>query len=422
MQAPLAVLTGLALTLGLSRLRLPLGPAFLAGAAALGLVSGSGAAGTASHFADILAGAGLWVFLAAVAGVFVLSAVLRLNGSLDVLVRTSGVLFHNNRLRVASLPALVGLLPMPGGAVVSAPLVQRTGGDLTLGSRDKNLINYWFRHVWEVFWPLYPAMLLAASISRAPLEMLVLLQLPLGLLMVLLGYAFILRPVPGGVVRPGAGGVGTAEVARALLPLLVVLLGMPVAGGLLEGLVPREVSGLVGLAAAVPPGIAAALLLRGGLPVLGAALRERRTWGLLVLAMGVKAFGDMVGASGAAGGTAAWISATGLPLAAAGALLPFFVGFAAGNTLVFVTVSFPVLHALGGGAAAPWTAHLPVFVLGYAMGYAGYMLSPVHLCLVLSSRYFSEPVGRAYGRLAWPMGIFVACALGLALVLSAVFP
>ena len=43
---------------------------------------------------------------------------------------------------------------MPGGAIFSAPLVKGAAEGLDATPGQLSLVNYWFRHVWEVAWPL----------------------------------------------------------------------------------------------------------------------------------------------------------------------------------------------------------------------------------------------------------------------------
>ncbi|MCF6334926.1 MAG: DUF401 family protein, partial [Spirochaetales bacterium] len=56
---------------------------------------------------------------------------------------------------IAILPAIIGLLPMPGGALFSAPLVDDCDEGAKIDPVLKTKINYWFRHIWEYTWPLY---------------------------------------------------------------------------------------------------------------------------------------------------------------------------------------------------------------------------------------------------------------------------
>lgn len=418
MHPALAVTFGLVIALLLTRWRVPMGAAFLVGAVAMALSTGRGPAWTAAALGEVLAAGSTWVFACQVTLVFVLSVVLRLAGSLDVLVAAAGALIRNRRIRLASLPALVGLLPMPGGAVVSAPLVERMRCDVELGTRDKNLINYWFRHVWEVCWPLYPPLLLAATfLPDGDMAKLCASQAPLMCLLVVVGWWFILRRVPGGCDSLSDERPENGQLARALLPLIVVIVAMPVMGAVMGSVLPQSSSGGVGLVGALVLGLVTALAL-GGAGLLLGAIKERRVWDLLVLALGVKVFGGMVGSTGAAQKTADLVRDGGLPPLLAIAFLPLFVGFVSGATIVVVTVSFPVIVALVGGDT-PVSALLPYLVLGYAMGFIGYMLSPVHMCLVLSSKFFGETVAGAYRRLGPPLTVFLVGSVGVFAALRA---
>ena len=69
----------------------------------------------------------------------------------------------SKRMLLAGLPALVGLLPMPAGALFSAPMVASVDSKEELDPQHKAAINYWFRHIWEYWWPLYPGVIIAMS-------------------------------------------------------------------------------------------------------------------------------------------------------------------------------------------------------------------------------------------------------------------
>ncbi len=418
MHPALSVVLGLVAVLILVRFRAPMGPAFLLGSLVMAFSAGMGPGEVSGSLSQVFMAGPTWMFVAQVTLVFVLSVVMQLAGSLDVVVSAAGTLIRNRRLRLASLPALVGLLPMPGGAVVSAPLVERTRCDVDLGQRDKNLVNYWYRHVWEVCWPLYPPLLLAATfLPGEDMTTLCLGQAPLMVMLVAAGWWFILRPIPGGRDTTSVAGPVTGRLSVALAPLVVVIVCMPVLGQVLAVVVGPDVSGPLGLVGALVVGLLVALgFSRPGLIV--PALKERKVWSLLLLAVGVKVFGGVVADTGAARATAELVRAQGLPPLVAIAFLPFFIGFVSGATIAVVTVSFPVIVALVGGGVEP-EPMLPYLVLGYATGFVGYMLSPVHLCLVLSSRFFGETVGGAYGRLWAPLGVFLVGAAGLFSILNA---
>ena len=110
----------------------------------------------------------------------------------------------STRASMAVLPAVIGLLPVPGGALFSAPLVANCDVDKKNDPCLKSVINFWFRHVWEFWWPLYPGVLLAMEIAGLNLFHILLYGLPLSLGMILAGYFFFLRKVPAEEAKTSA--------------------------------------------------------------------------------------------------------------------------------------------------------------------------------------------------------------------------
>ena len=66
---------------------------------------------------------------------------------------------------LVSVAALIGLIPMPGGALFSAPLVEACDTEHRLSGDTKTQINYWFRHMWEYWFPLYAGVIMALQIT-----------------------------------------------------------------------------------------------------------------------------------------------------------------------------------------------------------------------------------------------------------------
>jgi len=102
----------------------------------------------------------------------------------------------SHRMSMAVLPAVIGLLPMPGGAIFSAPLVDSCDSEKNISPDLKTQINFWFRHVWEYWWPLYPGILLTVEICRVSLWQIMLIQFPITLFTIAVGYFWFLRRVP----------------------------------------------------------------------------------------------------------------------------------------------------------------------------------------------------------------------------------
>ena len=75
----------------------------------------------------------------------------------------------NPKLALHFIPIVIGLVPMPAGALVSATASKDIAKRTNLSPEESTFINYWFRHLWEYWWPLYPGVLMAIAITGLPM-------------------------------------------------------------------------------------------------------------------------------------------------------------------------------------------------------------------------------------------------------------
>jgi hypothetical protein len=97
-------------------------------------------------------------------------------------------------------------------------------------------------------------------------------------------------------------------------------------------------------------------------------------------------------------------------------LIPLIAGLAVGINVGTIGASFPVVMTLL-GTSPPLILLLPTTVLAYAAGFMGQMLSPVHVCLVVSNQYFKTSLLRSLGRLILPVIFVLAGTYGYSLLL-----
>ena len=91
-------------------------------------------------------------------------------------------------------------------------------------------------------------------------------------------------------------------------------------------------------------------------------------------------------------------------------LIPFISGLATGVAYGFVGASFPIVFALVGpypaiGVTAATT------VCAYGFGYMGMMMSPIHVCFVLTCEYFKTTLYSTYRYMAGPISVVLAASL-----------
>ncbi len=96
--------------------------------------------------------------------ILIMSRVMKETGHMDRLVESFARLSKDARMVGSVMTALIGLLPMPGGALFSAPMVDTSLQNLSVSREQKAVFNCWFRHVWEYWWPLYPGVVLAVAL------------------------------------------------------------------------------------------------------------------------------------------------------------------------------------------------------------------------------------------------------------------
>jgi uncharacterized protein len=100
--------------------------------------------------------------------------------------------------------------------------------------------------------------------------------------------------------------------------------------------------------------------------------------------------------------------AIGVPIVAVIMLIPFISGAVTGIAVGYVGASFPLVFALLGDHP-PFHILVATTSLAYACGNIGMMLSPVHICLIVTNEYFKAPLSRCY-RYLWAPGVVMIIA------------
>jgi len=302
------------------------------------------------------------------------------------------------KLAIHVAPVAIGLMPLPGGAVVSAAAVKDLVRRLHLSPVQATFINFWFRHLCEFGTPIYPGVIMAGVILSVPLSFMLLHLAPMWMLMLVFGAMVswrILRRVPA----PDGNGRGGESIPRELFrsawPVMLVFA--------------LVLAGLDAAPAFFITVVALVLQQRMSLPEVKAGLKYGFGPKILFLLYAVMLFKSVVDASGAAEALFAEMQQAGLPHALILIVLPALIGFSTGLSSAMVGISLPLLVPfLISGDAVDGVS----LMLAYGAGGLGYMLSPLHLCLVLSAEYFQARLAAVY-RLLLPPAIAVLVTLTL---------
>ncbi len=424
MEIPLIakVLLTLGLILVLNRVLRQLLIAVAAGTAVFAFWSGHSFASVGTVVAAYCSDANTLFLLAVVFMIIWFSHQMARTGAMHDLVATVRQRL-SPRPSMAVLPALIGMLPMPGGAVFSAPLVDQCDTGSSVTNLRKTQINYWFRHIWEYWWPLYPGVLLAVEKTGLGIGQFMLVQLPLTIVAVAVGTLFLLRPgektdgVKTQMTQEDAST--TAEPPCKLTHILAPLILIVCLYLILRLAVPFFISDAnkyLPMLGAVAAGI---LLHHFQRPLpradWRAILLSGKTLNLAALVFVIGMYGAFID-SGPPGDVTVMeqvreeLSAWHIPVIFMIMVLPFICGVATGISVGFVGTSFPVVMSLLG--PDPGTAQLlATTVLAYGFGYMGIILSPVHVCLLVTAEHFYTGVLRTLSGLILPACIMLAFAV-----------
>ena len=88
------------------------------------------------------------------------------------------------KLAIHLIPAVIGLVPMPAGALVSATASQDLLKRLGLNPERSTFINYWFRHFWEFSIPVYPSIIATSVLLTIPFSFILATLFPVTLLVI----------------------------------------------------------------------------------------------------------------------------------------------------------------------------------------------------------------------------------------------
>ena len=397
-----------ALMLAGIRYKLGIGPSILAGSLVLGLIFGLGPVDWLITAFSALADTQFLLLLIIIEAIMILSHLLETSGQSQRIMHTLSRHLRWPRLRLAFFPALIGLLPMPGGAVFSAPMVKSASQDFSLSSMDQTLLNYWFRHLWELIWPMYPGIILAASLSNTSLLHFIGLTWPSFPVCILLGWIFFLRPHKTPLApesERSAFSPSQEDSWKQTLPLILAVGGTLVLQGLIWVTalpLPSELGFVLALMCAIW-----ICLGQNGISV-------HRVWPLLIkkhfvqmlfTLLAIFVFKEVLDQGGVVGELAQSTgSASALILICI--LLPLIVGLISGLTLAYVGATFPLIVGIIDHLGLE--NRISYLVLAMFAGYAGVLGSPLHICFLLTCEFFKVNPFSAWLRILPPSILFLA--------------
>lgn len=387
------------LVLGASRyFKLKLWPCLIVGGSLMGMVFGMAPAGIFKTFVRTTSDAKTIEILFILYSIAVLEYTLRITGMLNKLIINLKKVFRDDRLVLGLLPAFLGFLPSPGGALFSAPLVDEASKNLEISNEKKSFINFWFRHVWETVFPLFPGLILAAAMSKLPLYDLIFHMAPASLVCIAAGCLIVFTKklqkkhdaAIDIIIKVNAAVI--IDLVLNLLPILIIIFGALF----------LKINILALIATAIVwTFIQTGTKFREIKKIFADTLYSQN----LMLIVAIMMFAGILEDSGASKAIPETFAEMNIPVYFIFIAMPLSLGILTGINTAFVGLSFPILAGLAGGL------NVNNVSLAYLSGMAGVMLSPLHLCLILTLNYFKADPVKFYKLMLFPASILIILAM-----------
>jgi len=313
---------------------------------------------------------------------------------IDVLSESLSRIVNNSKLIVSMLPAVIGLLPVGGGALMSAPLVEAETEKLGLKEDKKTYVNLWFRHTIFPVYPISQVLILTAWFTEVTLASLILRQIPVVISMVIVGYFIGLWKTPKIKEKENIKTNRSSELKRlgiTFSPILATIIAVINFG------VDVSIAAFIGVAVLL-------IIARPDLKTFTKPLKNWSLWGITIAAYGaflLRNVAETIGISQVFGSLMANGSVDVLLLLL---LIPSFISAITGSPFSGITISVSILTGI-----VSFTAKSASLL--YISSYLGYVVAPTHLCLILTAEYFKCSLGKLYKLLIPSLIVSFAAAI-----------
>ena len=369
------LIIAMAIIILMLRRHIPIGPCMLTGGLFIWLMKTPELHYLTQAFTETLSLPRTYDIIFALYFVMCLEIELRTSGALAGMVHALQKIFSSNRVTLAVMPAFLGLLPSLGGVRFSAPIVEEASKGLGLTNDHQSAINFWFRHIFEFSSPIIPGMIMACNIAGVAYSEFIMHLCWLTVLMFSVGWFVLIRPIKADSIKENAGSQaadeqGWQDLWLSLSPVVLTFVLVV----------------FFNMNASVGMGVVTAGLFL----VLHFTKREVSLKDVVVGAIDMKMFFNVLcilyfiqilTVTQVLQEIVTAFQSSPLPVPVIIACVSFIIGVLTGMSQGHVAIIMPII-------AAMQTGSLNLAGVAMAFGVAGQMLTPTHMCLVVTVDYF----------------------------------
>lgn len=328
--------------------------------------------------------------------IYILAKCMQETGAIEKLIKSLRSIFYKGGT-LGIIPAVYGLMPVPGGAIFSAPLIDNEGEKYKLNQSQKNFLNVWFRHIWFPIFPVSSAMMLIISADFANIDIyeLIVANFPAFIAFIVIGLIFLkfyIKKTPKPKAAPEKEYSGLIYLIPPVIPIIIyiiILVNFTIIG--IENL--KDFQRIIFIAGVILSIIFIPYLIKIDWKKYYEILKRSLSFNLAFAIVGIMIFRQMIEVSGANEIIAEMIG--GLPFHAIFIIIivPLIMGMITGYNFGAIALSYFLVK--------PFFQYTNLNIVGIASiifisSLVGYLISPIHLCNVVSSDYLKTDTTRMY--------------------------
>ena len=327
-------------------------------------------------------------------GIMLLSYLYKETGVINCLSESFGRIVKNSKVVLSVLPAVIGFLPVAGGALMSAPLVESEAAKLKLKPEKKAYVNLWFRHTIFPVYPLSQGLIVTAGLTATTVPSIIVRQIPVVIAMIVVGYLISFRKVPKPTNEENARI--NSDVNSNLRSFFVAF------SPILATIIAAVILDLVGFDLAkqgfdvlIATFIGIIVLIAISKLSLQSFVKPLKNWGIYgitLAAYGALLLGKVMRAIGIPKIFETFVSNGSVDVILLLTVIPAVLGVFTASALGGVSLSVPIFSGIITlSPNIPRTASLI-----YISAFLGYIIAPTHLCFTFTAEYFNCPLGKIY--------------------------
>ena len=321
-------------------------------------------------------------------GIMWLSQLYKETGVIKNLSESLGKIIRNSKIILSVLPAIIGFLPVSGGALMSAPLVDSEATKLKMKPEKKAYVNLWFRHTIFPVYPLSQPLILTAALTMVAMPLLILRQIPVVLIMIVVGYVIGFWKISQQKSKDPQSKMNShlKDFLIAFSPILTTIVAAIVLNLVYFG---EFKTGFDVLIATFIGLIALITISKSSFRVSVKPLKSWGIYGVTFAAVGAFLLRNSMDAGGISNIFKAFVANGSLDIIILLTVVPAILGLITGSPSGGVAIAVSILTGI-------LSFSPKVAALIYISAYLGYTVAPTHLCFQFTADYFKCSLSKMY--------------------------